>query len=77
MAEVRSEVRCRLRNHDFLRPFLQIREPEGSGIISLRQTSGHAVLSGRTLSFGANSETQYAGSKHQLDNESLHVTPFV
>jgi hypothetical protein len=57
MAEVRSEVRCRLRNDDFFRPFLQIRELEGSGVISLHQTPGHAVLGGRTLALGAKSET--------------------
>src|ERR1700733_13541561 len=65
MAEVSSEVCRRLRNHDFLRSFLQIRELEGSGIISLRQTPGHAVLRGRTLGFGANSGTKYARSKRQ------------
>jgi hypothetical protein len=57
MAEVRSEVRCRLRNDDFFRPFLQIRELEGSVVVSLRQTPGHAVLGGRTLGLGAKSET--------------------
>src|SRR5580693_9003834 len=65
MAEVRSEIRCRLRNHDFLWPFLQICELEGSCIISRRQTPGHAVLCGHTLGFGANCETNYTGSKRQ------------
>src|SRR5713226_7158327 len=75
MAEVRSEVRGRLRNHDFFRPFLQIGELEGSGIISLRQTPCHAVLCGRTLGLGANSETKYARNKRRQDNESFHLTP--
>ena len=75
MAEVRSEIRCRFRNQDFRRPFLQMCELEGSGIISLRQTPGHAVLSGRTLGFGASSES--ARSKRQYDNESFHVRPLV
>jgi hypothetical protein len=29
------------------------------------------------LGFGANSETNYTGSKRQWDNESFHVTPLV
>ena len=75
MAEVRSEVCCRLRNNNFFRPFLQIRELERSGIISLRQTPRHAVLCGRTLSLGANSETKEASHKRRPDNESFHLTP--
>ena len=65
MPEVWSEIRCRLCNHDFLWAFFQIRELEGSGIVSLRQTSGHAVFSRRSLRFGARSETNRTGGKRQ------------